>query len=57
MKRKLVKMSFLAMQLGETFHTSIYHDDKMRLLHATIFTSAPVLGEIRARMADFSYIW
>ena len=57
MKRKLVKMSFLAMQLGETFHTSIYHDDKMTLLCATIFTSAPVLRGIRAGMADFSDIW
>ena len=55
-KRKLVKMSFLAMQLGEIFHTSIY-DDKMRLLRATIFTSAPVLGGIRARKANFSDIW
>ena len=57
MKRKLVKMSFLAMKLGETFHTSIYHDDKMTLLCATIFISAPVLGGIRAGMADFSDIW
>ena len=57
MKRKLVKMSFPAMQLGETFHTSIYHDDNMRLLCATVFTSAPVLGGIRAGMADFSDIW